>query len=140
MLLRNLNNAKGLANGTRLIVKAVQRHVIDAEIATGSHAIGRVFIPHITLTPSEDGFRMPFKLKRRHFPVRLAFAMAINNAQGQALQRVGLFLPSHVFSHGQLYIALLRVVSAQQATVLAVGDMRDQAVVTRNVVLKNVFR
>ena len=104
LLLRNLDSAKGLANGTRLIVKGVQRHVMDAEIATGSYVGRRVFIPRITLTPSEDGFRMPFKLKPRQFPVRLAFAMTINKAQGQTLQRVGLFLPSHVFSHGQLYI------------------------------------
>ena len=83
---------------------------------------------------------MPFKLRRRQFPVRLAFAMTINKAQGQTLQRVGLFLPSHAFLHGQLYVVLLGVGSAQQATVLAVGDMQDQAVFTRNVVLKDVFR
>jgi len=53
-----------------------------------------VFIPRITLTPSEDGFRMPFKLKRRQFPVRLAFAMTMNKAQGQTMQRMGLFLPT----------------------------------------------
>ncbi|MGH9060520.1 MAG: DEAD/DEAH box helicase, partial [Acidimicrobiales bacterium] len=109
MLLRNLASAKEVANGTRLIVKGVLRHVIDAEIANRSHVGRRVFIPRITLTPSEDGFRMPFKLKRRQFPVRLAFAMTINKAQGQTLQRVGLFLPSHVFPHGQLYVALSRV-------------------------------
>ena len=84
MLLRNLNSARGLANGTRLIVRGVSRRVIDAEVATGSHVhVGRrVFIPRVTLTPSEDGLRMPFKLKRRQFPVRLAFAMTINKAQG----------------------------------------------------------
>ena len=85
MLLRNLNGARGLANGTRLIVRGVSRNVIDAEIATGSHAhVGRrVFIPRITLTPSEDGARVPFRLKRRQFPVRLAFAMTINHDHQQ---------------------------------------------------------
>lgn len=84
--------------------------MIDAEIATGSHVGKRVFIPRITLTPSEDGFQMPFKLKRRQFPVRLkpAFAMTINKAQGQTLGRMGLFLPTPVFSHGQLYVSTLR--------------------------------
>ena len=33
MLLRNLSS--GLANGTRLIVKELQPHVIDAEVSTG---------------------------------------------------------------------------------------------------------
>jgi hypothetical protein len=32
---------------------------------------------------------MPFKLKRRQFPVRLAIAMTIKKAQGQTLQRMG---------------------------------------------------
>ena len=83
---------------------------------------------------------MPFNLKRRHFPVRLAFATAINKAQGQTLGRMGLFLSTPVFSHGQLYAALSRVGSAQRATVLAPGDMHDPAVFTRNVVFKEVFR
>ena len=36
MLLGNISSRRGLANGTRLIVKRILSHVIDAEIATGS--------------------------------------------------------------------------------------------------------
>jgi hypothetical protein len=43
------------------------------------------------------------------FPVRLAFAMTINKAQGQTLQRVGVCLDTPCFSHGQLYVAASRV-------------------------------
>jgi ATP-dependent DNA helicase PIF1 len=35
--------------------------------------------------------------------------MTINKAQGQTIERVGLYLPKHVFSHGQLYVVLSRV-------------------------------
>lgn len=56
---------------TILVVKKAPRHMIDAEIASSNNVGEGAFIPHITMTPSEDAFRMPFKLKRRQFPVRL---------------------------------------------------------------------
>ena len=35
--------------------------------------------------------------------------MTINKAQGQTLQRVGVYLPDPCFTHGQLYVAASRV-------------------------------
>ena len=45
ILLRNISPAEGLCNGTRLIVRDLQQHMIDAEIMTGSHCKKRVYIP-----------------------------------------------------------------------------------------------
>jgi ATP-dependent DNA helicase PIF1 len=44
-------------------------------------------------------------IKRRKFPIRLAFAMTINKSQGWTFERVGIYLRAPVFSHGQLYVA-----------------------------------
>ncbi|XP_062179396.1 uncharacterized protein LOC133884006 [Phragmites australis] len=118
ILLRNLDPHNGLCNGTRLMVRAFQKNVIDAEIIGGQHAGKRVFIPRIPLCPSED-ISLPFKFKRKQFPVRLSFAMTINKAQGQTIPNVGIYLPEPVFSHGQLYVALLRGVSRQATRILA---------------------
>lgn len=141
MLLRNISNRRGLANGTRLIVRGIHSRVIDAEIATGNREdIGqRVFIPRWSLIPSD--VRLPFDLIRRQFPIRPAFAMTINKSQGQTMDRIGLYLPEHVFSHGQLYVALSRVGSPAHITILASkGHVEGrEGTFTRNVVYHEVF-
>jgi ATP-dependent DNA helicase PIF1 len=106
MLIRNLNNQKGLCNGARMIVRAVGEHVITAEILAGSHRGEVVIIPRIDLAPSDNN--LPFVLKRRQFSVIPAFAMTINKSQGQTFDYVGIQLAEPVFAHGQLYVALSR--------------------------------
>eukprot|EP00973_Karenia_brevis_P042288 5852411-Karenia_brevis.AAC.1 len=45
--------------------------------------------------------------------------MTINKSQGQSIQgRLGIFLPSPVFAHGQLYVAFSRGVSFSNVRVL----------------------
>jgi ATP-dependent DNA helicase PIF1 len=135
MLIRNLNPSNGLCNGTQLICKSFQRHLIDAEIVSGTHKGKRVFLPRITLIPSDTG--LPFELKRRQFPVRPSFAMTINKAQGQTLNFVGLYLPQPVFSHGQLYVALSRVKNKDCVKVLIQNEQTPNA--TKNIVYTEIF-
>uniref|UniRef100_A0A453CIS2 ATP-dependent DNA helicase n=1 Tax=Aegilops tauschii subsp. strangulata TaxID=200361 RepID=A0A453CIS2_AEGTS len=54
ILLRNIDPANGLCNGTRLVVRGFERKTIDAEIVIGQHAGRRVFLPRIPLCPSDN--------------------------------------------------------------------------------------
>jgi hypothetical protein len=104
ILLRNINPPR-LCNGTRLSVKKMSNNIIEATILTGKFNGEDVLLPRIPMISTD----MPFEFKRLQFPVRLAFAMTINKAQGQSLQVCGLNLENPCFSHGQLYVACSRV-------------------------------
>ena len=109
MMLRNLNPAQGLCNGTRLIAMDLlsNKRLLVARIITGANAGRIVLIPRIELSPEEGLY--PFGWVRRQFPVRASFTMTINKSQGQTLQQVGLYLKTQCFAHGQFYVAISRV-------------------------------
>uniref|UniRef100_A0A0R0EHY4 ATP-dependent DNA helicase n=1 Tax=Glycine max TaxID=3847 RepID=A0A0R0EHY4_SOYBN len=91
MLLRNLDQTQGLCNGTRLIVTRLAKHVIAAKIISGKNLGDNVYIPRMSMSPSQSPW--PFKLLRRQFPIMLSYAMTINKSQGQSLSMGGLYLP-----------------------------------------------
>jgi ATP-dependent DNA helicase PIF1 len=107
LLLRNINTARGLCNGTRLKVETYNAGLLKVSVASHGPFFGQVhFLPRIALYPSQTN--LPFTFKRIQFPVALAFAMTINKSQGQTLDAVGLYLTKDLFAHGHLYVALSR--------------------------------
>jgi ATP-dependent DNA helicase PIF1 len=144
MLLRNLNTRRGLCNGTRLVVEELKNNVIKAKILTGNSSGEQVLIPRIVFIPSDED--IPFQLRRRQFPVRLAFAMTINKSQRQTFDKVGIYLKTPVFSHGQLYVAFSRAKRSSDVKVSITDSdrqgkllRRSQRTFTPNCVYKEIF-
>lgn len=135
MLLRNLDPRHGLCNGTRAVIVKTTQRVIQVRVLTGDHQGELALIPRITLESSPEDF--PFVLKRRQFPLRLAFAMTINKSQGQSLSTVGLDFRSPVFTHGQLYVALSRCTSSSR--IKAIFPPNSSHTKTVNVVYPEVL-
>jgi hypothetical protein len=133
ILLRNLDAASGLCNGTRLIIWRLAWRLIIVQIIGGAHAGNIVNIPRITTTTNR--LKWPFTLQRRQFPLQLAFAMTINKAQGQTMKIVGIYLLEPVFTHGQLYVALSRATCVNDIFVFCPNGRT-----TTNVVYKELLR
>ncbi|XP_021975341.1 ATP-dependent DNA helicase PIF1-like [Helianthus annuus] len=136
MLLRNIYKHNGLCNGTRLRITKLYRRVVEAEIISGGNIRTKMYIPWISLTPSNK--RITIKFQRRQFPLSVCFVMTINKSQGQSLSRVGLYLKCRVFLHGQLYVALSRVKS-RVGVKLIILDKDGNVTNKTNVVYKEVF-
>jgi len=136
ILLHNLAPAQGLCNGTQLILQQATGRVLEVKILGGDHNNEICFIPHIGLIPSTQP-GITFRLHHRQFPVRLAFTLTINKAQGQSVCHVGVDLREPVFSHGQLYVALSRATSRTRIKILLSSTSSDDRVY--NVVYIEIF-
>ncbi|PIC11535.1 hypothetical protein B9Z55_029018 [Caenorhabditis nigoni] len=130
MLLRNLDVRNGLCNGTRLVIREMGERVLRCAFISGPNEGGDVLILRIKLS-FDSG--IPFVLQRRQFPVRPAFAMTVNKAQGQTFDRIGLLLDASIFAHGQLYVALTRTRTKDGIRIWAPEK------VMHNIVYKNIL-
>jgi hypothetical protein len=120
MILRNLDTANELVNGTRgiLINISPNRRLLVVKVVKQDKSSEQVLIPRIDFIIKVKGPKN--QLRRRQFPVRLSYAMTVHKAQGHTLRRVCLDLRAGLIPTcpGQLYVALSRVCTRQDLIIL----------------------
>ena len=142
MLIRNLDPSEGHCNGTRYVVRNLNRHTIEADIATGAYKGKKLLIPRLKFN-SDDNL-CAFQFSRVQFPIRLAFGITANKSQGQTYSQIGIYLGiNRFFAHGQLYVALSRVGKRENIAISLCEDGSIDANkrgTTTNVVYRQVLR
>jgi ATP-dependent DNA helicase PIF1 len=79
------------------------------------------------------------RLQRIELPIRLAFAMTINKAQGLTLRLAGVMREENVFSHVQLYAVFSRCGDDENMWVLGPQVNEHGKMWIRNVVYKELL-
>ncbi|KAG8636500.1 hypothetical protein MANES_15G003720v8, partial [Manihot esculenta] len=97
----------------------------------------QIFLSRIPLSPAENkGY--PFHIKRKQFPLKLCYAMTINKMSLQTIPNVGIYLHEHIFSHGQLYVALISM-STTKVSMKSNKTKRKKRTYTKNIIYKEVL-
>ena len=122
VLLRNMDPENGHCNGVKYCVVNILPHILELRSVSDTNRGAVLLLPRITSISRTKS--IPFALRRKQFPIKLAFALTANKvlqknkpmistfllqAQGQTLEAAGIYLGTEFFSHGQCYVAFSRV-------------------------------
>jgi len=116
ILLYTLARRHRLANNSRVKILHITSYSVRVQ---SLHAVNSTafVIPRIRFK-----FRLPFgqsfMVQRTQFPLRLAYALTFNKAQGQSLNTSIIDIRVPPFTHGHLYVALSRATDAHKVAIV----------------------
>jgi len=99
MLTYNIELARGLVNGTRGIVIALDQKTVTVRLLDQREEI----IPYVEIEQDDDP-----DVSVAFMPIRLAWAVTIHKSQGMTLDAIEIDIGPNIFSVGQAYTALSR--------------------------------
>ena len=95
-------------NGTRYLVKHIgtYRLLLEKLNPKLGDTNTTLLLPRIPMVHKSK--HLPCTVSRLQFPIKIAYCLTINRAQGQSASKCGILLPKDVWTHGQIYVAFSR--------------------------------
>ena len=112
MLLKNLDMANGLANGSRGVVSGFINDMPIVRFLNGEERV----IDYNVWEIEENEKRL---LRAQQIPLKVAYAISIHKSQGCSLDYAEIDL-SDIFEYGQAYVALSRVKNLEGLSIISV--------------------
>lgn len=107
VLFGNLVPKNGHEDGKRQVLESMTNNTLFLRIVTGMRRGAKVALPEISCVCGDDSIPVP-RLKRLQAPRRFCFGTTTKKAKGQFIgDKLGIDLCEDIFSHVQLYAALL---------------------------------
>lgn len=124
--MRNLSSAKGLVKNQRVVIVSTRARYIKVRLLNPGHRPNVTHcIPRIIFDFKPT--YVSYTVRRCQFPLRLAYSTTFNSCQGLTFDSVVIDGRCDVFAHGQLYTALSRVRTREDAWVFMPDDRLDVA-------------
>ena len=124
VVLANVDQDKGIVNGTRGIITNLSPKTVTIKRVNGSiHEI-----KYFQCVSSENP-----EMKVSYIPIKLAYALTIHRSQGATLDAIEIDIGDKIFAAGQAYTALSR---AKDLKSIKIKDVSKESFITRKSVIK----
>jgi len=141
ILLGNYNREDGLTKNTRVRIVNITRKLIKVVTINTDYPIFALIPRYIFYLKLP--YNNSFKIMRKQFPLRLAYALTMNRSQGQEFEKLLIDLSEAAFTHGHLYVALSRIRLKENLKIFCnqenLMDLYCGFIVTKNVVYNEIL-